>query len=121
MVLMVKNSPPTARDTRDMGLIPGLGRSLRGGIGYPLQYSCLENPHGPTHRVPKSRTRLKQLSTLACKACLYRFLSQNSLSGDKGIFLPPRTGEGYFPCRDLSPAFKDQEEGQSVPLALAVS
>ena len=30
----------------DLGLIPGLGRSLGGGQGSPLQYSCLENPHG---------------------------------------------------------------------------
>ena len=30
----------------DLGLILGLGRSHGGGIGYPLQYSCLENPHG---------------------------------------------------------------------------
>ena len=28
----------------DMGLIPGLGRSLAGGNGNLLQYSCLENP-----------------------------------------------------------------------------
>ena len=27
----------------DLGLIPGLGRSPRGGKGYPLQYSGLEN------------------------------------------------------------------------------
>ena len=30
----------------DLGLIPGLGRSPGGGHGDPLQYSCLENPHG---------------------------------------------------------------------------
>ena len=30
----------------DMGLIPELERSPRGGHGNPLQYSCLENPHG---------------------------------------------------------------------------
>ena len=30
----------------DLGLIPGLGRSSGGGYGNPLQYSCLENPHG---------------------------------------------------------------------------
>ena len=30
----------------DPGSIPGLGRSPGEGIGYPLQYSCLENPHG---------------------------------------------------------------------------
>ena len=31
---------------RDLGLIPGLGRSPGGRHGHPLQYSCLENPHG---------------------------------------------------------------------------
>ena len=40
---MVKNLPTNARDTRDEGLIPGLGRSPRGGHGNPLQYSCLKN------------------------------------------------------------------------------
>ena len=30
----------------DLGSIPGLGRSPEGGHGNPLQYSCLENPHG---------------------------------------------------------------------------
>ena len=29
-----------------LGSIPGLGRSLGGGDGNALQYSCLENPHG---------------------------------------------------------------------------
>ena len=41
---MVKNPPANAGDTRDLGLIPGLGRSPGGGHGNPLQYSCLENP-----------------------------------------------------------------------------
>ena len=43
---MVKNLPANAEDVRDMGLIPGLGRSPGGGRGSPLQYSCLENPMG---------------------------------------------------------------------------
>ena len=30
----------------DLGSVPGLGRFPRGGHGNPLQYSCLENPHG---------------------------------------------------------------------------
>ena len=30
----------------DPGSIPGLGRSLGGEHGNPLQYSCLEDPHG---------------------------------------------------------------------------
>ena len=40
---MVKNTPANAGDLRDMGLIPGPGRSLEGGHGNPLQYFCLEN------------------------------------------------------------------------------
>ena len=35
-----------AGDIRDVGSIPGLGRSLGGGHGNPLQYSSLENPMG---------------------------------------------------------------------------
>ena len=31
----------------DLGSIPGLGISPGEGNGSPLQYSCLENPHGP--------------------------------------------------------------------------
>ena len=41
---MVKNLPANARDVRDLGSIPRLGRSPGGGHGNPLQYSCLENP-----------------------------------------------------------------------------
>ena len=44
MVLVVKNLPSNAGDSRDVGLIPGLGRSPGAGHGNPLQYSCLENP-----------------------------------------------------------------------------
>ena len=33
----------SARNVRDLGLIPGLGRSPREGKGYPPQYSGLEN------------------------------------------------------------------------------
>ena len=40
---MVKNLPANAGDPRDMGLIPGSGRSPGVGDGNPLQYSCLEN------------------------------------------------------------------------------
>ena len=40
---MVKNVPANAGDTRDMGSIPGPGRSLGIGNGNLLQCSCLEN------------------------------------------------------------------------------
>ena len=61
---MVKNAPANAGNIRDVGLIPGLGRSLGGGHGNPLQYSCLENhmDRGAScaivHGVIKSWTRL---------------------------------------------------------------
>ena len=69
VALIVKNPPANAGDVRDSGLIPGSGRSPGGGHGNPLQYSCLENPMdrgawwAAVHGVPKSRTRLKRLST----------------------------------------------------------
>ena len=44
VVLVVKNPPDNAGDIRDVGLIPGLGRSPGAGHDNPLQYSCLENP-----------------------------------------------------------------------------
>ena len=43
---MVKNLSANAGDIRDVGSIPGSGRSPGGGNGNPLQYSCLENPNG---------------------------------------------------------------------------
>ena len=48
----------------DLGLIPRLGRSPRGGHGNPFQYSCLENPMDRgawwtiVHGVTKSWTQL---------------------------------------------------------------
>ena len=35
--------PVNAGDAKDVGSIPGSGRSPGGGNGNPLQYSCLEN------------------------------------------------------------------------------
>ena len=64
---MVKNLSLNAGDIRDLGLIPELGRSLGGGNGNPLPYSCLENPTdkgtwwATVHGVTKSWTGLKQL------------------------------------------------------------
>ena len=46
VVLVLKNLPASEEDMRDMGLTPGSGRSPGGGHGNPLQYTCLENPHG---------------------------------------------------------------------------
>ena len=60
MVLVVKKPTVNAEDIRDRGSIPGLGRSFGEGNGYPLQFSCLENPmdrgawRATVHRVAKS-------------------------------------------------------------------
>ena len=57
------------RKQRDSDLIPGSGRSLGGGQGNPLQYSCLENPTDRgawqvvVHRVATSQTQRKQVNT----------------------------------------------------------
>ena len=51
VVLVVKNPPANAGDARDAGSIPGSGRSPGGGLSSPLQYSCLENPHGQRNLV----------------------------------------------------------------------
>ena len=40
------DSKESACNARDLGSIPGSGRSPGEGNGNPLQYSCLENPHG---------------------------------------------------------------------------
>ena len=42
--LVVKNLPANAGEMRDMGSIPGLGRSPGERNGKTLQYSCLGNP-----------------------------------------------------------------------------
>ena len=44
MVLVVKNTPASEGDLKDVGSIPESGRSPGEGHGNPLQYSCLENP-----------------------------------------------------------------------------
>ena len=62
VVLVVKNPPVKAGIRRNMGSIPGSGRSPGGGNGNPLQYSCQENSmdrgswQATAHGVTKSRT-----------------------------------------------------------------
>ena len=42
----IKNPPANAGDIREVGSIPGVGRSPRAGNGNPPPYSRLENPMG---------------------------------------------------------------------------
>ena len=59
--------------SRDMGSIPGLGRSPGEGNGNPLQYYCLENPMDRgawwaiVHGVTKIQTPLRWLSSSSSK------------------------------------------------------
>ena len=72
-----KELPAKAGDAGDVGSIPGLGRSARGGHGSPLQYSCLENPvdggacHATVHGVAKSQTLLKTHIDTECVSYRY--------------------------------------------------
>ena len=64
VALVVRNPPASAGDTRDLGLIPGLGRSPGVGNGNPFQYACLENSmdrgawRTTVHGAAESQTRL---------------------------------------------------------------
>ena len=66
VVLVVKNPPANAGDTRDVGLIPesGISPGRGNGNGNPLQCFCLENPwdrgawQATVHGGTKSRTQL---------------------------------------------------------------
>ena len=63
-----KESPANAGDARNMGLIPGLGRSPGAETGNPLQYSCLESSidrvawWATVHGVTKSQNMTEQLN-----------------------------------------------------------
>ena len=64
LALVLKNPPANAGDLRDASSVPGLGRSPGRGLGYLLQYSCLENPmdrgawQATVHGVAQSQRRL---------------------------------------------------------------
>ena len=64
MAQTIKNPPANAEDIRDVGSIPGSGRSSGERNGNPLQYSYLENPMDRgarwaiVHGVAKSQTQL---------------------------------------------------------------
>ena len=62
VALVVKSLPANAGDLRDIGSIPGSGRSPEEEQGNPLQDSCLENRQdreawqAMVHRLTKSQT-----------------------------------------------------------------
>ena len=96
MVLVIKNLLANAGDIRDKGLIPVSGRTPEGGHGNPLQYSCLENPmkrgvwQASVHKVTKSETQLKRLSTTTTHqayACVLCNVNGGKVDREEGVFL----------------------------------
>ena len=75
---MVKNLSVSAGDTRDVGSIPGSGRSPGGGNGNPLQYSRLEKfmDRGAwpaiVHGVAKCQTQLSMHTHMVFPVVMYR-------------------------------------------------
>ena len=99
---MLKNPLANAGDARDTGSIPGSGRSLGGGNGNPLQYSCLENPMdrgawwATVHRVAKSQTQLSNFTFTSLSFSLTLIFSAtpplklDSILKSKDITLPTK-------------------------------
>ena len=80
----------SAGDTGDTGSIPGLGRSPGGGHGNPLQYSCLENPHGQRSLAGYSPWGRKESDTtelLSVHPCISAHLRIPFYSSDLGYIL----------------------------------
>ena len=99
--LVVKNPPANAGDTKDLGSIPGSGRAPGVGSGSPLQYSCLENPHG--------QRSLAGYSPWGCKE-----LDMTEHIGFTQVCTRPHCPSGA-PC--AAPAFTTHQlwEGHSLP------
>ena len=118
----------SACNAGDPGSIPGLGRSPGGGHGNPLQYSCLENPHGQgasratVHGAAKSRALLsiaRNCFTVLCRFPLYEGVNQPQVYTRPLLPHPPSTLQ---PIPLLSVVTEHQVElpvlQGSLPLAL---
>ena len=123
---MERTRPPVQVEKRDSGSTPGSGRSLGGGLGSPLQYSCLEHPTdrgawwATVHRVSKSRKWPKWRSTLCwpwgqlsgIQTQTLSLPSWNSLSWkkQKGILPVMTHRKQCWSVRWIKGRMKDKEE-----------
>jgi hypothetical protein len=109
----VKNLPADVGDSRDVGLIPGLGKSPGGGNGNPLQYSCLEDPMdrgawwATVHGVRKSQARVSEHARPSLPA---QPLSPSSLGAREPAGLLPSTSP-RLEARVLTTAHSPKAEG----------
>ena len=95
-MLVGKNLPTNAEDSRVTGWIPGSRRSPAVGNGIPLQYSCLEKFHGwrslascspwnrkeldmTKHTHTHTHTQIIFFSLIFKPACLYHFILKPNL------------------------------------------
>ena len=98
--LVVKSPPANAGDIRDVGSIPGSGRSPGGGHSSPLQYSCLENPmdrgawQATVHRALTYRAAFLSGGSKAEFICLFFPVSRGCLH--------PLAHGHLFPCSKLA-------------------
>ena len=84
----------------DLGLIPGSGRSPEEGNGYPLQYSCLENPmdwrawrvNSPWSHKESDTTEWLTLSLLGLQAVLVAKNSPANFRDIREVDLIPGSG-----------------------------
>ena len=75
------DSKELACKTGDLGSIPGLGRSPGEGNGNPLQYTCLENPHGQRSLAGYSSWGCNELDTTKWLRTYQRQAETSSLQG----------------------------------------
>ena len=106
VALVVKNLPANAGDIIDLGSIPGWGRSLGGGHGNPLQYSCQENPMDRgTWRGAYNPWNQKELDDWSDLACMHTQL------------------ESRYTFKYINKSFKKKNQPEDVPeqFSLAIS
>ena len=100
-----KESACNAGDPRS---IPGLGRSTGEGIGYPLQYSCLENSMDCiVHGVTKSGPRVSNFHFISVTYVFHQISASFSHYFFKYFFLPHSLSLSHSPSKILTPCGLD--------------
>ena len=88
----------SACNARDLGSIPGLERSPGGGHGNPLQYPCLENPHGQRSLEGYSPWGRKE-SDMTERLSIAHSTSQNQENRDsQSYFIPAAEPRRFGPA-----------------------